>query len=310
MLKSTMEEQNNNTGPQQDIQDTNPPSPTPADPPIVTVQPAQPIEKTAPVNNINLPAAPQVSVGGAASGNQSNATPNPAATSITSDWPGAFKIYKTSKAAVQFNLSTMLGLIAINIGLFIIYFIALAVTRHSISKYIVRLIVDIINFMLYGAIAYTCLQGVKNTKTTVSEALSVAFKKWLYIAITSIIVTIILLVSLILFVVPFFFVAPRLTFAIYNIINLNMDPIKAVQTSWEQTRGNVGKIYGIIGVFILIVLPSITIIGIVATLYLGLMYYASYAILYMYILNKQSGTHLATPPSASAPSINPAPSAP
>jgi uncharacterized membrane protein len=91
------------------------------------------------------------------------------------------------------------------------------------------------------------------------------------------------MLSVALFVIPAFFIIPRVYLSIYFVIDKEMGPIEAVKSSWEATRGHVGKIYGILGVNILIILPIITLIGIIATVYFGFMYFAASAVLYNYI---------------------------
>lgn len=291
-----MENQDNgNTVPQQDIQspDAQNPSPEP-------VQPAQPIEQTPPVGAVNLPVAPPASVENTGSNSQ---PPSTEPINIPSEWPGAFKIYKISKAAVKFNMDAILGLSGIGVGVFVVYFIVHAILK-SLNRSILQIPFDLIYFMVYAAIIYACLESIKGNKTTYSKALSAAGKKWVSILITSILVEIMVIISAVLFIIPFFFVFPRLALALYYVIDQNMGPMDAIKASWEHTKGNVGKVYGIVGVFILIVIPSITIIGILATIYFGFMYYAAYAILYSYIISKKSSAPAAAP---TPPSVNPAP---
>jgi hypothetical protein len=313
MLKSIMDNQDNTAVPPQEASESSPPNP-PVDPapspqpPVDPTPPAQPEPATPPAEPAaNLPVAPPVAVGSSEPAAQPVATP----ASSMSEWPGAFKIYKTSKSAVMLNMGTLLSLIGILLGAYIVYFIILIVTRNIINHFIVELLFDIVIFAYSGSIIYTCVEGVKGNKVTTSEAFSIVTKRGLNIVVALVLTEIITIISIILLIVPFFFVFPRLVLTIYYIVDQDMGPIKAMQASWEHTKGNVGKVYGMIGVFILILLPSITIIGILATLYFGFMYYAAYAVLYVYIINKQSGASAnLTPPAApAAPSINPAPSA-
>jgi hypothetical protein len=66
-----------------------------------------------------------------------------------------------------------------------------------------------------------------------------------------------------------------------------MSPIEAIKASWDATEGHVGKVYGILGVNILILLPIITLIGVLATVYFGFMYYAATAVLYVFLTKNQ-----------------------
>jgi hypothetical protein len=293
MLKSIMEDQNNNTPP------PTAPNTNPQDPPVVVSQPAQPIAPTAPATPAAPP--PQVSVvtSSPSTGQPNTAPPNAAPTGPLTEWPGAFKIYKISKAAVMLNLGVIIGLIAITFGAAIVYFILVAVTKATILE----LPYDLVNIMLTGALLYGLLQSAKGNKVSIGQAYSAVVKKWINLIIVSIMMVVILGISIILFVIPFFFVWPRHFCTFLNVLDQDMGPVQALQASWEQTKGNSGKIYGILGVSLLIILPSITIIGILATIYLGLMYYASSAILYLYLINKHSGGSAS--PSIAQPPVTP-----
>jgi len=297
MLKLIMENQDKPTPvPQQNTPNTTLPDP-PAQPP----QPAD--DQTPPPTNADQPVTAPVS-GGASQSNDKSAAP----VNIPSEWPGAFKIYKISKAAVSQNMSAIVGLVGCIVLTVIIYILILMIAKGLAARYIVEFIFYLINFIISGALVYACLESVRGHKTTVGAAFSVAMDKWINIIITSLIVGVLLLISIVLFIIPFFFIFPRLSLALYNVIDKDMGPVEAIQASWAQTKGNVSKVYGIVGVTILILIPTITIIGVILTLYLDIMYAAAYAILFLYITNKPAGAtptnDVATPP----PSINPAPS--
>ena len=61
-----------------------------------------------------------------------------------------------------------------------------------------------------------------------------------------------------------------------------MDVMDALKASWNTTEGNVGKVYGIVGVYIVFSLLFITIIGIPFALYFFVMYAASTTVYYEY----------------------------
>lgn len=308
MLKSIMEDQNSNTPPPA-APNTNPQ----VVPPVVVSQPTQPVAPTAPATPVTPAAPPQVSVvtSSPSTGQPNAATPNVAPTGPLTEWPGAFKIYKISKAAIMLNVGAMIGLVAIEIGLVILYLILLIVTRHSINRIFIELPYDLVTFLFSGAVVYATIQGAKGNKITIGQAFSVALKKWVNLILASVLLGITVGASIVLLIIPFFFVFPRLLLTTYYVIDQDMGPVQALQASWDQTKGNVSKIYGIIGVGILIVLPVITIIGILLTWYLGFMYYAAFAILYLYIRGKQSGVApsatIAQPPIT--PGVAPTPAA-
>lgn len=275
-----MENNNLNTQPNTN---TNPPQNSPnlnvQSPPVTDVQPVVSAE---PGDGVNAP-TPAPDPTGVTQVNISNL----GSAASLSDWPGAFKLYKISKDAIKLNLKTIIGLIGVSIGLFVVYDILALVVKAVLAKDLLELIYTLASYIITAAIVFTTIESVKGNKINISEAYNKVFAKWLNIILVSILTSLIALVSLVLLIVPFFFIFPRIYLALYYVIDQNMQPVEAIKASWEHTKGNVGKLYGIIGVFILIVLPVVTIIGIIATIYLGIMYSAAFALYYNYI-NKQN----------------------
>lgn len=206
--------------------------------------------------------------------------------SLPKEWPGAFEVYKLSKSFVEFNMNTLVSLVGILLGAWIVYYILLIILPHSLA-FVIEIIYDLVSVLVSSTVFYAALKSVRGVKISVSEVYSDVLEKWFNLIITSIICGVLVLISIVLLVIPVFFIAPRLVLAIYYVLDQNKSPVEAVQASWENTRGNVGKIYGLIGLTILIILPSITIIGILATIYFGFMFCAAYAILYCWILKNQ-----------------------
>jgi uncharacterized membrane protein len=107
--------------------------------------------------------------------------------------------------------------------------------------------------------------------------------------------------SAVLFIIPVFFVLPRLALAYYFLIDKHMGVIEAYKASWHATKGNAGKVWGIIGATILMALLMITIIGIPFSIYFLIMYSAVFAVLYEFLGKTQP-----TAPAAPAPAAVPA----
>jgi hypothetical protein len=204
---------------------------------------------------------------------------------ILAQWPGAFKLYKPSKAAVMLNLGSILGIYVITFALNIVYTVATRSLKLTLPALALRIIYEIVVMILSAGIIYATIAGIRGKKITISDALNAVFKKALNIVAVSILLGIILLVSFVLLIVPFFFVMPRLVLALYFVLDKDLDPVEAIKASWEYTKASEGKFYGIIGVYLLICLPIVTIIGILATIYFGLMYSAAFALFYAYLLN-------------------------
>jgi len=66
-------------------------------------------------------------------------------------------------------------------------------------------------------------------------------------------------------------------------VDQKLGVLEAYKASWHATKGNGGKIWAIFGVTLLMILPTVTVIGFIATIYLTWMYSAVFALLYTYI---------------------------
>jgi uncharacterized membrane protein len=87
----------------------------------------------------------------------------------------------------------------------------------------------------------------------------------------------------ILLIVPGIYFALKLSFASYYLVDKNCSVMEAYKASWDATKGNLGKIWGLVGVNILFAILCVVLIGI----YFTVMYSAAFAALYEYINEQQ-----------------------
>jgi hypothetical protein len=203
------------------------------------------------------------------------------------EWPGAFGIYKYSKHTVAQNLNTILVILLISLGINIFGSVLGGNDMNSLQYIISSLIVSLLSVVISIALIVVYIAGLKNEKVSISEALQGISTYIVNYIVASILIGIASLVSFILFVIPAFFVIPRLVFAPYLVIDKKMDALDAVKASWDMSKGHVAKIYGITGATIAMALLSLTIIGIPFSIYFLIMYSAALAVLYGYISNKK-----------------------
>ena len=228
-------------------------------------------------------------------------SPTPQATSSTDEpvpnvWPGGFGIYKHSKAAVMYNIGTFLGLI----GFSILASVASSFVNGdrsisldggnsfhtSGSGWLINVVVQLVSIWLSAAIAYALVVSVRRHKVSVSESLREGGNIFLPFLGLSLLTGLIAVASVLLFIVPAFFIIPRLMLAQYFLIEGKLGVMDSLSASWNATKGHVGKVWGIFGVNLLFGLLFLTFIGIPFALYFIVMYQAAFMILYMFI--KQS----------------------
>ncbi|MEI9913406.1 MAG: hypothetical protein WDN66_00070 [Candidatus Saccharibacteria bacterium] len=73
---------------------------------------------------------------------------------------------------------------------------------------------------------------------------------------------VVIIASLVFFIVPFFFVLPRVCLAPYFFIYGDLKVGEAIAASWHSTKGHSKSIYGILIINVALALLFITIIGI------------------------------------------------
>lgn len=208
-------------------------------------------------------------------------------------WPGAFGLYKHSKAAVMYNIATFLGLIGFSILVSVAS--SFVTGDRSISLdggnsfqmsgagTIVNVIVQLVGIWLSAAIAYALVVSIKRQKLSVSESLREGGAIFLPFLGLNLLLGLITVASILLFVIPVFFVLPRLMLAQFFLIEGKLGVMESISASWNATKGNVGKVWGIFGVNVLFGLLFLTFIGIPFALYFAVMYQAAIPILYMYL---------------------------
>lgn len=191
---------------------------------------------------------------------------------IPKEWPGAFGIFKTSKDIVMLNLSPVLTIISL--------IILIAVVSESVKEPMIDFLGNILTAILSVAFTYVLLAGTRSKTMSFSDAIEKAFSMvTVRYFLLSILTVLILLGSLILLIVPFFFVLPRIALAQYFLVDKDLGIRESLNASWDATKGHNAKFWGIFGATILMSLAILVIIGV----YFVIMYSAAFAILYAYL---------------------------
>jgi hypothetical protein len=215
---------------------------------------------------------------------------------LPQSWPGAFGLYKYAKAAVLYNWRSYMALILLYVG----FTILLSIIERSVVPYndsgtpseygVPYFALQVVNLVvgsaLTAALIFVLLKGIGRVKTSFAEACAVMGTYVLPIFLQSLLAMLIIVASAALFIIPVFFIAPRLVLAQYFIVDKNMGPVESIRASWNATKGNVGKVYGIFGATLVMSLLMLTIIGIPFALYFLLMYSAAYPLLYVWAMRR------------------------
>lgn len=213
---------------------------------------------------------------------------------VPSAWPGAFGAYKYSKQVVMRNIWTL-----------VVLWLIAAIVGGGAERVLGTggsLFSSLLSVLLTVSYTLVYLAGVRGQEMSIGDSISKAVPFWLKMIGLGIVVSVTLVISLLLLVIPFFFVLPRVSLSHYFLIDKNMGIMESFKASWAATEGNAGKVWGIIGANIAMALLMITIIGIPFSIYFLLMYSGAYVVLYE-LLNKGK-------PATAAPATTEAPAAP
>ena len=99
------------------------------------------------------------------------------------------------------------------------------------------------------------LRGIRNEKIIISDMFDGFKKNYLNIVLANLLMFAIIGLGFIFLIIPGIILACRLAFVPYLVMDKNLEPVAAVEKSWEMTRGYGWKIFGMgmlaIPVFIL-----------------------------------------------------------
>ncbi|MEO7904856.1 MAG: hypothetical protein ABIR91_03630 [Candidatus Saccharimonadales bacterium] len=214
-------------------------------------------------------------------------------TNPSTTWRGAFKAYQPSKAVVKFNLSTILTLTVLSIlaGMIPSLFddrSADGVITYTPLGAMIEAIFFVVGIFLAIALTLTILAGIKRKKLSAESAVKQSYSYALSYFGMALVSTLLLAISLVAFIIPFFFVAPRIALAQYFLIDKKMGPIESIKASWHATKGHATKVWGIIGATLVMSLPILTIIGIPFAIYFLFMYSAAMVLLYAHLTRQKA----------------------
>lgn len=145
-------------------------------------------------------------------------------------------------------------------------------------------------FLLYPIINYGAdlifLRGVRGDKVEVKSIFD-GFQNYVNIVLASLLVTGLIGIGLVVFIVPGIYVACRLAFVGYLVMDEGLDPIAAVEASWRITRGHAWKIFalGFLSIFIFIIGLVLLIVGVFPAM---MWIKASFASLYLAITGSET----------------------
>ena len=218
---------------------------------------------------------------------------NTESTSVEGNWPGAWGVYKYSRNAIRKSLSTYLLVVLGSYGIFyIIGLIAQLIFGKYYGLAVYYLVALAVVFCVTIALMKIYISGVRGKRVELEEATKYIPSFWLRMCLLQLLVWVTVIGGYLLLIVPGIIFQLRLSLATYYLVDKNMSVMEAYKASWEATKGNLGKIWGLVGVKVIFAILCIIIIGI----YFNIMYSTAFAELYEY-LEKNKSTSTTNPKS-------------
>ena len=114
-----------------------------------------------------------------------------------------------------------------------------------------------------------------------------AFKtKYLNVVLANLIVFALALIGFLMLIIPGIIIICRLAFVSYLVMDQDLEPMKAVEKSWEMTRGHGWQVFGmgVISIFIFIAGLIVLFFGVLVSI---MWIHSAFATFYQMLLNKQ-----------------------
>lgn len=110
--------------------------------------------------------------------------------------------------------------------------------------------------------------------------------KYLNIVLANLIVVALVMIGVVMLIIPGIIIGCRLAFVSYLVMDKNLEPMKAVEKSWQMTRGHGWKVFGmaILSFFIFIGGLIVFFFGVLVSL---IWIHAAFATLYQAVLNEK-----------------------
>jgi len=141
--------------------------------------------------------------------------------------------------------------------------------------------------IFYGA-AYAWLKAVRGNKPEVGDLFVPFQRNWISSVLAQILVTIIVVIGLILLIVPGIFLAVRLSFVPFLVVDEGRGPVDAITESFNRTSGYGWTIFGAALLAILVVLVGLILL-VVGTIPATMLVYLAFASLYAAVTSRKTG---------------------
>jgi uncharacterized membrane protein len=131
---------------------------------------------------------------------------------------------------------------------------------------------------------YMFLNAMRDQEAEIKTLFEGFKTQYLNIVLANLIVFALIMLGFVMLIIPGIIIACRLAFVSYLVMDKNLDAMKAVEKSWQMTKGHGWTIFGmaIISFFVCIAGLIVFFVGIIVSL---MWVHAAFATLYLSVLN-------------------------
>lgn len=201
--------------------------------------------------------------------------------------PSAFSLFKPSWEGLKLNLLELIVIYAVPSAILaLLFLVGASMASSSGSGAVVLIGLGVLAALVYAtllgpAIIHIQLKSARMEKATYESAWATSKKFWWRFLLLSIAVGFVIAIGLLLLIVPGIIFIRRYFLSQYALIDQDLDVGDSMRASNELSRGRSMAVFGILGVDILIGIPSfIPIIGQIITFLLQIGYFCAPAIRY------------------------------
>jgi uncharacterized membrane protein len=130
----------------------------------------------------------------------------------------------------------------------------IATIKEPLAAFVIWIAQTVLDLIVGMGLIYISLKFLDKKKPTYKDLFY--YKPIVNYFLTSVLTGLIVLVGFILLIVPGIVFAVRLKFAVYLVIDKNLDPVEAIKTSWRMTKGSAWNLF-----FFGIILGLINLLG-------------------------------------------------
>ena len=132
---------------------------------------------------------------------------------------------------------------------------------------------------------YLFLKAMRGDETEIKTLFEGFKNQYLNIILANLIVSALVMIGFVMLIIPGIIIACRLAFVSYLVMDKNMEAMKAVEKSWQMTKGHGWTIFGmaIISIFLFIGGIIVFIVGVIISIMWA---HAAFATLYQSVLNE------------------------